>query len=175
MIIAKNDPAQSALNEMFARREVKKTYLAITSGIPEPNEDSIENNIARCISNPRKMCVSPEGRYSLTTYKVIHFWHFFSLIKVSLETGRMHQIRVHMADRNVPLLGDLLYNTRRQVHALVPQNMKRKVTELLTTHLLRQALHSWRLQFTQPLSGKQLDIPWIGWTDILLLTPKCLI
>ena len=158
MIIAKNDPAQSALNEMFARREVKKTYLAITSGIPEPNEDSIENNIARCISNPRKMCVSPEGRYSLTTYKVIHFWHFFSLIKVSLETGRMHQIRVHMADRNVPLLGDLLYNTRRQVHALVPQNMKRKVTELLTTHLLRQALHSWRLQFTQPLSGKQLDL-----------------
>jgi hypothetical protein len=45
-----------------------------------------------------------------------------------------------------------------QVHALVPQNMKRKVTELLTTHLLRQALHSWRLQFTQPLSGKQLDL-----------------
>ncbi len=158
MIIAKNDPTQSALNDMFARREVHKTYLAVTSGIPDPPEDSIESNLARSLSNPRKMCSASEGRPSLTHYKVIHYYHFFSLVKVKLETGRTHQIRVHFADRNVPLLGDLLYNTRRQVHALVPQNLKRKVTELLTTHLLRQALHSWRLQFTHPMTGLQLDI-----------------
>lgn len=158
MIIAKNDRAQSALNDMFANREVRKTYLAITCGIPDPLEDSIESNIARSISNPRKMCVAPEGRWARTTYKTIHYFHYFALVKIKLETGRMHQIRVHFAERNMPLLGDLLYNTRRQVHALVPQNMKRKVTELLTTHLLRQALHSWRLQFVHPISGKELDI-----------------
>ncbi|MDD4223456.1 MAG: RluA family pseudouridine synthase [Candidatus Cloacimonetes bacterium] len=158
MIIAKNDPAQSALNDMFARREIQKTYLAITSGVPDPAEDSIESNIGRSLSNPRKMCVTSVGRWSLTHYKVIKYYHCFALLKVKLETGRMHQIRVHFADRNLPLLGDLLYNTRRQVHAIVPENMKRKVTELLTTHLLRQALHAWRLQFVQPLSGKPLDL-----------------
>ncbi|HOY84142.1 MAG TPA: RluA family pseudouridine synthase [Candidatus Syntrophosphaera sp.] len=158
MIIAKNDPVQSALNDMFARRQVKKTYLAITCGIPDPAEDIIESNIGRSLSNPRKMCVTPEGRWSLTRYKVIKYFHCFSLVKVALETGRMHQIRVHFAERNLPLLGDLLYNTRRQVHSIVPENLKRKVTELLTTHLMRQALHAWRLQFVQPISGRPLDI-----------------
>jgi 23S rRNA pseudouridine1911/1915/1917 synthase len=158
MIIAKNDPVQSALNDMFARRQVKKTYLAITCGIPDPAEDIIESNIGRSLSNPRKMCVTPEGRWALTRYKVIKYFHCFSLVKVALETGRMHQIRVHFAERNLPLLGDLLYNTRRQVHSIVPENLKRKVTELLTTHLMRQALHAWRLQFVQPISGRPLDI-----------------
>ncbi len=158
MIIAKNDRAQSALSEMFARREVDKTYLAVTCGIPEPAEDTIETNMDRSIRNPRKMCVAEQGRRAVTTYKVVQYFHYFSLVKINLETGRMHQIRVHFAHRNLPLLGDLLYNTRRQVHALVPENMKRKVTELLTRHLRRQALHSWRLQFTQPFSGRKLDL-----------------
>ncbi len=158
MIIAKNDPAQSALNDMFARRQIKKTYLAVTCGVPDQNEGAIEKPIGRSLSNPRKMCVTEEGRWALTNYKVIKHYHCFALCKVSLETGRMHQIRVHFANVNLPLLGDLLYNSRRQVHAIVPENMKRKVTELLTTHLLRQALHAWRLQFVQPLSGKTLDI-----------------
>ncbi len=158
MIIAKNDPAQSALNDMFARRQIKKTYLAVTCGVPDQNEGAIEKPIGRSLSNPRKMCVTEEGRWALTNYKVIKHYHCFALCKVSLETGRMHQIRVHFANVNLPLLGDLLYNSRRQVHAIVPENMKRKVTELLTTHLLRQALHAWRLQFVQPLSGKALDI-----------------
>jgi 23S rRNA pseudouridine1911/1915/1917 synthase len=70
----------------------------------------------------------------------------------------MHQIRVQFAQRNLPILGDLLYNTRRYVHSLVPQNMKHKATELLTTHLLRQALHAWRLQFIHPISGQEMDL-----------------
>jgi 23S rRNA pseudouridine1911/1915/1917 synthase len=158
MMIAKHDPAQSALSEMLARREVKKTYLGVTCGVPDPPEDIIESYIARSLSNPRKMCVSDQGRWALTGYKVIRIYHYFSLVKIRLETGRMHQIRVHFAERNLPLLGDLLYNTRRQVHALVPENMKRKVTELLTTKLLHQALHSWRLQFTQPFTQQPVDV-----------------
>lgn len=158
MIIAKNDPAQAALNEMFAKREIEKTYLAITTGIPDPPEDTIETGIARSLNNPRKMAVLDEGRLAITRYRIIKYYHYFSVVMVRLETGRMHQIRVHFAHRNYPLLGDLLYNTRRQVHSVVPENMKRKVTELLTTHLLRQALHSWRLRFVHPLTGKNLDL-----------------
>jgi len=70
----------------------------------------------------------------------------------------MHQIRVQFAHRHIPILGDLLYNTRRQVHALLPQNMKRKATELLANHLHRQALHSWRLQFIHPITDQPIDI-----------------
>lgn len=158
IIIAKNDRTQSMLNEMFAKRKIEKTYLAITSGIPDPGEDKIECNIARSLNNPRQMCVAKEGRWSLSYYKTVKYYHYFALVKIKLETGRMHQIRVQFADRNMPILGDLLYNTRRYVHSLMPQNMKRKATELLTTHLLRQALHAWRLQFIHPISGKKLDI-----------------
>lgn len=158
MIIAKNDPTQSLLSEMFARREITKTYLAISTGLPEPLQGSIETCITRSISNPRKMVVADEGRWSLTHYKTIKPFHYFALVKIHLETGRMHQIRVHFAHRNMPVLGDLLYNTRRYVHSIVPENMKRKVTELLTTHLLRQALHAWRLEFIHPVSGKLIDV-----------------
>lgn len=158
MIIAKNDLAQSRLNDMFAQRKVNKTYLAISSGIPPEPQGTIQNNIARSLTNPRKMCVANQGRLAITHYKIIHHFHCFALHKVMLETGRMHQIRVHFAHLGYPLLGDLLYNTRAQVHNIVPSNMKRKVTELLTTHLRRQALHAWRLQFVHPISGKEIDL-----------------
>jgi 23S rRNA pseudouridine1911/1915/1917 synthase len=158
MIVAKNDPVQSKLCEMFAERQVRKTYLGISCGVPDPLEGSIDGRIGRSRTNPRKMCVSDDGRWSLTEYKTICCYHCFAMVKIHLETGRMHQIRVHFAHRNMPLLGDLLYNTRRYVHALVPENMKRKVTELLTTHLLRQALHAWRLEFAHPTTGEWIDL-----------------
>jgi len=158
IIIAKTDQAQVKLNHMFARREIEKTYLAITSGVPDPAEDTIRTHISRSLSNPRQMCVTDTGKLAVSHYKIIKYYHFFALVKVKLETRRMHQIRVHFAHRHHPILGDLLYNTRHQVHAILPQNMKRKATELLTTHLHRQALHAWRLRFIHPISGKDLSL-----------------
>ena len=158
IIIAKHDAAQAKLQDMFAAREISKTYLAVCTGVPDPPVGSIETFINRSIRNPRMMCVSEEGRYALTHYETIHIWHFFALQKINLATGRMHQIRLHFAHIGYPILGDLLYNTRRYVHSLVPQNMKRKITELLTTHLHRQALHAWKLEFLHPFSGQQISV-----------------
>ncbi len=158
IIIAKNDPVQSRLCEMFAKRLVKKTYLAITTGVPEPLNGDIETFLARSNKNPRTVCVAKEGRYALTTYETLKTWHYFALAKVNLATGRMHQIRVHFAYIHYPVLGDLLYNSRNYVHSLVPQNMKRKVTELLVNHLHRQALHSWQLEFEHPITGNLLNV-----------------
>lgn len=158
IVIAKTDQAQVELNHMFARREIHKTYLAITTGIPDPPGDTIECSIGRSLNNPRQMCVTDNGKWAISHYKTIHYYHYFALVKVKLETGRMHQIRVQFAHRHIPILGDLLYNTRRQVHALLPQNMKRKATELLGNHLHRQALHSWRLQFIHPITDQPIDI-----------------
>lgn len=158
MIIAKNDIAQSAICDLFANRQIKKSYLAITSGVPEPPEGAIETNISRDPSNPRKMCVSDSGKWALSKYEVIKYFHFFALCKVEIETGRMHQIRVHLAHINYPVLGDLLYNSRRYVQSLVPDNMKKKVNEHLRESMLRQALHAWNIHFIHPISGKELNL-----------------
>jgi 23S rRNA pseudouridine1911/1915/1917 synthase len=96
------------------------------------------------------MAVRTEGRWSVTTYKVIRFYYYFALLEVNLETGRTHQIRVHLTNRNHPIVGDKLYNTIKNVQANVPDNMKKKVGDLLTTHLKRQALHAWKLEFEHP-------------------------
>ncbi|MCK9309595.1 MAG: RluA family pseudouridine synthase, partial [Candidatus Cloacimonetes bacterium] len=158
IIIAKNDAAQAKLSELFAKRKIKKTYLAITAGVPDPESGTIETYIKRSSHNPRMMCVADDGRYAVTNYETLKVWHYFALLKVNLETGRMHQIRVHFEHLHYPILGDLLYNTRRYVHSILPQNMKRKATELLTTHLLRQALHAWKLEFIHPFSGKLISV-----------------
>ncbi len=157
IMIAKNDATQAKLSDMFAKRQIKKTYLAISTGVPEPDFGTIETYINRSNHNPRMMCVSDEGRYAVTHYETLKTWHYFALLKVNLETGRMHQIRVHFAHLNYPILGDLLYNTRRYVHSLLPDNMKKKATELLTTHLLRQALHAWKLEFIHPFTGNLIS------------------
>jgi 23S rRNA pseudouridine1911/1915/1917 synthase len=158
IIVAKSDSIQSILSEMFAQRQVKKTYLTITTGVPNPEQDSIENNINRSLSNPRKMVVADKGRRSVTHYQVLHYYYFFALVKVNLETGRMHQIRVHFANRHFPILGDMLYNTTKNTQSIVPENMKRKVFDLLKLHLQRQALHAWKLEFIHPVSKQLLSL-----------------
>jgi len=158
IIIAKNDLTHAKLSDMFARREIKKTYFAITTGIPEPEKGEIETYLARSNKNPRTICVTNEGRYALTHYKTIKTWHYFALVEINPATGRMHQIRVHFAHIRYPILGDLLYNSRRYVQSLVPQNMKKKVTELLVNHLRRQALHSWKLEFFHPITGYPISV-----------------
>lgn len=156
MVIAKDDKTQSLLSGQFSQRQVKKTYLAITTGVPDPPQDTIETFIARSVSNPRKMTVAASGREAVTHYRVIQFYHCFALLEINLETGRMHQIRVHLAHRHTPVLSDRLYNSLKNICNFVPENMKKKTTELLSHHLTRQALHAWKLQFFHPLTAQEL-------------------
>ncbi|MEN6445011.1 MAG: RluA family pseudouridine synthase [Candidatus Cloacimonas sp.] len=158
IIIAKNDLTQSRLSDMFAHHKIKKTYLAITTGVPDPLEGDIKTFLARNNKDPRLICVAKEGRYAFTHYEALKIWHYFALVKINPTTGRMHQIRVHFAYIHNPLLGDLLYNNRHYVQSMVPQNMKKKVTELLVNHLHRQALHSWQLEFEHPVSKIPINV-----------------
>ncbi|MBM4403219.1 MAG: RluA family pseudouridine synthase [Candidatus Cloacimonetes bacterium] len=158
MIITKDDATQALVCDMFARRNIRKEYLAIISGIPDPPSGRIETNITRSMANPRKMCVAEEGKWSVTDYQIVHFYHFFALVRVHLLTGRMHQIRIHFAHMGFPVLGDLLYNRINYVRSLVPDNMKRKVTDLLYNQLLHQALHAYRLRFHHPVTGAEIDL-----------------
>lgn len=157
IIIAKDDETQSKLSSMFSQRQVKKTYLAITTGVPEPSEETIETYITRSTKNPRMMVVGCTGRLAITFYSVLRFYHNFALLKVNLETGRMHQIRVHMVHKNTPILGDLVYNKLKNVQNIVPDNMKKRVYDLLINHLKRQALHAWKLKFNHPYSLNAME------------------
>lgn len=156
MLIAKDDKTLTKLSDMFAQRKVKKTYLAITTGLPESEEGKIETYLSRSNSNPRKMSISNEGKLAITHYKVVQYYHYFALLEINLETGRMHQIRVHFASMNIPLLGDIVYNSPKNTQNMVPENMKKKVIDLLTNHLKRQALHAWKLEFNHPITKEVL-------------------
>jgi 23S rRNA pseudouridine1911/1915/1917 synthase len=156
IIVARDESTQAKLSELFARRKVTKTYLAVTVGIPDPPVGVIESQIARSPSNPRRMAVSHTGRLAKTAYEVLHYFHFFALLKLNLGTGRMHQIRVHLAHKGVPVLGDPLYNSAAGTLNRIPVNLRKKMNELLVNHLQRQALHAWKLQFDHPVTGQPL-------------------
>ena len=156
VLIAKDERTQSLLANMFAKREVKKIYLVITSGIPKNSSGKIENKISRDKNNPIKMSVNDNGKLALSYFKIIRYYNGFAFLEISIESGRTHQIRVQMDNMNNPVLGDKLYNSIKRVQTIVPDNMKKMVYDLLTNHLHRQALHAWKISFSHPYTNEEL-------------------
>ncbi|MBT3755604.1 MAG: RluA family pseudouridine synthase [Candidatus Cloacimonetes bacterium] len=152
LIVAKNDRVHSLLSRMFQDRTIKKTYLAITAGIPSIKEDTIKTLIGRSKKDRVKMTVTSDGREAVTHYKIIKYYDFFSLVEVLLETGRTHQIRVHFSHINCPIMGDNTYSTLKRTLSIVPFHYQKKVKYLLANHLKRQALHAYRLEFEHPIT-----------------------
>ena len=152
IIVAKNDRVHSLLSRMFQDRTIKKTYLAITVGVPSKAEDTIKTLIGRSKKDRIKMTVTTDGREAVTHYKIAKYFDFFSLVEVELETGRTHQIRVHFSHINCPILGDNTYSTLKRTLSIVPFHYQKKVKYLLANHLKRQALHAYRLEFEHPIT-----------------------
>ena len=144
MVAAKSDAAHRGLSAQFASRSLSRVYLALVRGIPSPTKGVIEGNIGRSPANRKKMAVldegRPGGRAAITHYRVLNsFAGPVSLIECRLETGRTHQIRVHLTHKGHPLIGDKLYGGAR------------------TPPFPRQALHAYKLAFDHPLSGKSMN------------------
>jgi 23S rRNA pseudouridine1911/1915/1917 synthase len=95
--------------------------------------------------------------YTLRVYKILEYLEYFALMEIDLRTGRTHQIRVHLEHINCPVLGDSLYNNQKRTMNSVPIEFRKRIRFLLTKHLQRQALHSWKLGFVHPVSGERLD------------------
>jgi len=152
LIVAKNDRVHSLLSRMFQDRTIKKTYLAITVGVPAKAEDTIQTKIGRSKKDRIKMTVTTEGREAITHYKIAKYFDFFSLVEIELETGRTHQIRVHFSHINCPVLGDNTYSTLKRTLSIVPFHYQKKVKYLLANHLKRQALHAYKLEFEHPIT-----------------------
>jgi len=144
MVIVKNEQAMQGLARQFRAHNIRKEYLAIVRGTPAPAVGTIETPIGRSSSNRQKMTVMSErGRHAVTHYTLVESFGDAALMRIRIETGRTHQIRVHMTHLGHPLLGDRLYGQARSGSSLpLPE---------------RQMLHAESLAFTHPRTGKALE------------------
>ena len=138
MVVAKSEHAYSRLKRAFKSRTVDKTYHALVQGHPDPLRGTIDAPIARHPKHDYKFTVGPDGRHSVTHYDTLEAHRFASLLEIKLETGRTHQIRVHMSALHHPCVGDLTYGADPALAARVG--------------LDRQWLHAVRLGFEHPES-----------------------
>lgn len=140
MIIAKKDIAYYKLVDMFKNREIEKYYLAIVHG-QTTDFQRIDMPIGRSNRDRKKMAVTYENsKNAITEYEKIKSFNEYSLLRIKLLTGRTHQIRVHMAEINHPILGDLVYGRKN--------NLKVNL----------QMLHAYELKFNHPITGSRMDI-----------------
>ncbi len=151
MVVAKSEDILEKLGEQFRERQVFKSYVALAHGEPEVDFGEIEAPIAREKHNRTKMSVRAHGRYALSLWKVKKRFAKFALVAVEIKTGRTHQIRVHMAHINHPIVGDETYNAGRDktVHDLA---IRKAIADLG-----RFFLHAEKLSFTHPVTGERLN------------------
>lgn len=141
IIIAKNDKAHINLSEQIKNREVKKTYIALVRGIIKENEATINMPIARSTKDRKKMAVSKQGKSAITHFKVLKRYDKYTLLEVKIETGRTHQIRVHMSEIGYPIIGDMVYSNGKNPFGVTGQ-----------------MLHAEKLSFKHPITGKELNL-----------------
>lgn len=139
MVIAKSEHAYSVLKNAFRQRTVDKTYHALVQGHPDPLEGTIDAPIGRHPKHDYKFAVMDDGRHSVTHYETLEAHRFASLLEIHLETGRTHQIRVHMSALKHPCVGDITYGA--------DPVLARRVG------LERQWLHAVKLGFEHPDGG----------------------
>ncbi len=139
VIVAKHDVAHRNLAAQLSARTVRKTYLALAEGTPQPAEALIDAPIARDDRHRKRMAVVPGGREARTRYRVVERFAGASLLELDIETGRTHQIRVHLAAIGHAVLGDSVYGTASPL-------------------IGRQALHAWRLRFRSPSTGDEIAV-----------------
>jgi 23S rRNA pseudouridine1911/1915/1917 synthase len=160
MIFAKNAEAHAFLSQAFESRDVSKFYLAIVNGIP-PEEGEINAPLAESLTKRGTMVVTKKGKESLSKYRLIKDYQICSLVEVQIFTGRMHQIRVHMAYEGYPLFVDAIYGSRENFFLSEIKGRKYKISkneeeELPLLH--RQTLHAHRLAFPHPSTHEMTEV-----------------
>ena len=141
LIIAKNDAAHINVSEQIKNHEVRKTYIALVRGVVKENQATINMPIARSTKDRTKMAVSKKGKEAITHITVLERFHGFTLLEVNIETGRTHQIRVHLSQIGYPIVGDFVYSNGRNPFGVEGQ-----------------MLHSSKLEFVHPKTGEKMNL-----------------
>ena len=143
IIIAKNDKAHIKLSEMLKNHEIEKTYIALVRGIVKENEATIDMPISRSQTDRKKMAVNREGKNAVTHIKVLErfYRHNVTLLEVKIETGRTHQIRVHLSKIGFPIIGDGVYSNGKN-----------------EWNISGQCLHAKSLKFKHPITNKEIYV-----------------
>ncbi len=168
LAVAKTEAAHKGLSELFAAHDIERTYLALVRGTPRPLKGTVETHIGRSPKDRKKMAVVPDedGRHAITHYQSIETYGEISkvearpaaaLIECKLETGRTHQIRVHMAHLGCSLIGDPVYGRHRGIKASGRGDAFDHATQL-ARKLTRQALHAASLGFVHPVTGEDIFV-----------------
>ncbi|KEQ55438.1 RluA family pseudouridine synthase [Sphingobium chlorophenolicum] len=149
LVVAKSDRAHEGLAQQFAAHSIDRLYAAIVYGAPQPAAGMVDTWIGRSDADRKKMAVYREGRgkHAVTHYRTIQKLRGAALVECRLETGRTHQVRVHMTHLGHPLIGDPVYGRERKGFKSI----------LETLGFKRQALHAKRLGFIHPVTGEALS------------------
>jgi 23S rRNA pseudouridine1911/1915/1917 synthase len=167
MVVAKRAEIVPLLSKMFFERSIQRIYQALVWTCPRKLQGTIEGDIGRDPRDRLKMSVvlSGRGKSAVTHYKTIARFDFLSLLEVKLETGRTHQIRVHLQKIGHPVFGDQNYDGRDETRAGYTGDRVLRARRYLQ-NVNRQALHSWRMGFVHPVSGKRMEFEAPIATDI---------
>ena len=155
MVVAKSDTAHRHLAEQLQERQIERRYSALLWGIPKEEHGTVDAPLGRSAKNRKKMGVVEEGRHARTHYSVIERHGFTSLAELKLETGRTHQIRVHMQHLGHPVFGDPVYAGRERTEGIRPE-MRRCARRMLSL-IKRQALHARQLRFSHPSTAEAME------------------
>ncbi len=152
LVVAKSDVVHRNLSLQFEEHTITRQYVAIVCGVPTETIGIIDANIVRSRRDRRRMTTSQNsGRHAITHYQVLEIYHKYSLIQLTLETGRLHQIRVHLQHIGHPVAGDPIYGGEQR--ALKDADFIPIKQSLI--HLKRQALHARTLQFEHPINQER--------------------
>ena len=141
LIIAKNDKAHINISEQIKDRKVKKTYIALVRGVIKENEATINMPIGRSTKDRKKMAVNKNGKEAITHFKVLQRYDKYTLVEVKIDTGRTHQIRVHLSEIGYPVIGDYTYSNGKNEFGITGQ-----------------LLHAKKLEFIHPITGKDMKL-----------------
>lgn len=157
LLVAKNDDAHRSLAAQLKSRRIERHYTALVWGGMPANEGTINAPIGRHPVDRKRMAVVREGRPAVTHYRVVEEFDGLTLLSVRLETGRTHQIRVHMAHIGHPIFGDPTYRGREERLRGIDPRIRERMRELLSL-LPRQALHAGRIRFVHPRRGEWMEL-----------------
>lgn len=141
LIVAKNDTAHINMSNQIKNREVKKIYIALVRGVVSENEATINMPIGRSAKDRKKMAVRKDGKEAVTHFKVLRRYRKYTLLEVKIDTGRTHQIRVHMSEIGHHVVGDMVYSNGKNEFGIEGQ-----------------MLHAKSLDFKHPITGKQMHL-----------------